>query len=202
MNWPLWFVIGLAIIAALATIIYSIWLNRIAHYRRFLLDNEKITVLAEVRLDDKPVGYLTFYRSTDPVPHQQLTAKMIAAAEGCKVYHLPVSKEPGYNTFRTYHKNKEQFLVAYREWSTSLFHALMAPIEIVLRFTVFPLWTMIDLVSHDHRTAAGILFLPDIGSEERDIVIAAAAKNVSVVETYDELYIKTEEGCDDAQFVF
>ncbi|MFA5091210.1 MAG: hypothetical protein WC483_01040 [Candidatus Paceibacterota bacterium] len=194
MTWPIWFVIGLTIIAALSTVVYAIWLNQVAGYVRTNVDDGRIVPLVMASTEENgPIAILVVYRSPDPLLHRQLQEKMKERLCHFAADAIPLhtTKEPGYNVFRSFHKNKDQLIHAYSEWRHSFFHACMMPIELILRATVFPLWTMLDLVSHEGRVAAALVFHPDVNEETRRII----EKRVSVVETYNDIYFKTEDTC-------
>jgi hypothetical protein len=197
MTWPVWFVVGLVLIAALVTVAYVVWLSSIAGYTEVKIPNEEFSPLAEVLLCDERtgeeelIGYVVAYRNAEPQSPWQLDEKLeskVASERKGKLEHMTVIKEPGYNSFRIYHKNKEMLKDAYKAWSNSAFHAIIMPLELLLRASLFPLWTMIDFVSHERRVAAGLVLFPDVYLSPD--AMSQIKASVSVVEAYNTLYTR------------
>lgn len=206
MTWPLLLVIGLVLIAALISVAYIIWLQSSAGYRELQVANDAVSIIADVYLTDGDAtptaspsgtlaGHIVVYRDTNLQSPWQLADQLKAKIEPTisddpakKFEAVTVVKDPGYNSFRVYHKNKDLLVYAYKAWTNSVFHALVMPIEILLRASLFPLWTMIDFVSHERRVVAGLVLYPELAS--RPETVSLIEDCISIVEAYDALYVR------------
>lgn len=199
-TWPWWFVIGLIVLAALITIAYTIWIKSIAGYTEIQVPNGEVIPVAEVCVNPDadaiiPIGLIVLHRDNDmQVPWQlneRLSSKVtdMLAPNETKLLPLTVVKEPGYNSFRIYHKNKDTFLHAYKAWTNSVFHATLMPLEVLLRASLFPLWSMIDLVSHERRVSAAFIPYFSFDGNGVDRFLSELEKSISIVETYGSIYL-------------
>ncbi len=200
MTWPYWFVIGLVLLAMIVTISYIAWIRSIAEYVEFHIPNDAIAPIACIYVED-PVthtmsmgGYIILYRDANlQAPWQledKLSEKLTLVTNGKETNfeNVDVTKEPGYNSYRIYYKNKELLQHAIKSWSSSIFHALVMPIELLLRISLFPLWTMIDFVSHERRLIAGVIAFPNL--RDRPATLACLKDNISIIEAYNSVYVK------------
>lgn len=200
MVWPYWFVIGLVLLAALVTIAYVIWITSMLGYEELQVPNEVIYPIACIYLPNAETstmelgGIVFIYRDNDLQAPWQLEDKVKTKlspsdwGDSMKLEKLGITKEPGYNSFRIYHKNKELMQHAYQTWTSSVFHAMVMPIELFLRVSLFPLWTMIDFVSHERKVAAGLIVLPNLYNNLA--VLECVQSNVSIIEAYNSIYVK------------
>lgn len=229
MGWPLWFVLGLVILAACITFAYMIWLQEIAGYVEVGLadtHSENAGVIVTVRRrspphahdpraleerDDVPVAVIVASQSKEPTPPWVLDEKMAAKMETSPVVQstrgsaedvvsrVTVVKEPGYNAFIVYHKHIAWLMHASRAWRNSFFHAAMMPVEILLRWSSFPILTMMDMVSHDRRVAACLVVKSGQDATECKRIEEEVKKRVSIIETYDSVYAHVDNS---GEYVF
>jgi len=206
MRWPLLFVIGLVIIAALISMLYMMWLQSVLDYSALGVEEFELNIVAEIRLDNErsevgdaangvegaasegEVAYVVIYREDQPKPAWQLSRQLRSRAKerfpGWIIEEAHMSREPGFNAFRIWNKQREWFFAASQEWMGSAFHAFVMPIEILVRFTLFPVWTMIDFISHE-RCAVAALVMPSCIHEK---LARETFKDLSLVESYYDVY--------------
>jgi len=102
-----------------------------------------------------------------------------------------VTKEPGFNSYLIYHRNRRLLAHAANAWSHSAFHAALMPIEVILRVSLLPLQTMFDFVSHERRVVAG--FIPSLPSLSLVEMAKRVCSMLTIVEGYDCVFYRVNK---------
>ena len=174
-------VIGLLVLAALISSVYIS--SRVINNGYTLLDvnTEEFKTVATIpgKTHDEDISVVV-YRSRIQKPGWELTQElhneMMKRYDGYSARDIKIGLEPGYSAFRIYEKQRDWTISALTEWPTSIFHAIILPIDVFVRSMYFTTWTMIDFVSRDHCIAAAI-----VTKKESDIFNHL---DVSLIETH------------------
>ena len=194
-GWQFVLVVGLILLVIVISWVYVYWMKRRYGYQALDIPPNAIYLAGRIVDDRDPnnPALLVVYREENYLEAWELErnlARLASSKYPSYVLHpLHVTTEPGYNAFRIVEKQKHWLQQAPKTWTSSIFHLMAAPIEIVLRWHYFPIWTMIDFVSHTRHVAAGILIPEASGLSSSDVDKKVKDGELRLIETSDNAYV-------------
>jgi len=181
MDIPYWFIIGVIILAALITLVFSKVLSERDHDFIVLPDGE--TVLFEVYDNGVHVGRIMVNHEHEPV--DQRTGMHNAKHGHRGAVLLPTPRDPGFNACHIIRKYKRLFKSAMADYSSTPIAMPFFPFEVLIRVAFFPVFTAVDIVSHDRKVF--LYFVPD------DINYRKIPEGVHLVEFYRGVHLSVRD---------
>lgn len=167
--WSIYIALGIVTLAGIISVIYMWWYKSRRGFTRLAVESEKLTIIGEcvIRAESgyqaftEEAGQVLVYSSASLLSPMELDAKALEVMHRDYPDHaiipLPIPLEPGYNAFRIADKQLTWLSNAMVAWRSSVFHALMLPLELFLRWSFLPTWMMIDFVDHVGRYYAAVI---------------------------------------------
>ena len=179
-----WVVISIVMITAVISLCYISTIKKRFGYRALDLIDGEANVVTEMEDIDGEVVYVIVYRekeiASEEKLHQAAEVKVHERFPNHCYIPIDMTKEPGFGAHHTWAKQSKWFSQSLKLWSGSVFHTMVAPLELFIRATVFPLWALLDFITRDRKAVAAIC------TKAR---IPPSLRRVTLIEGYETVYV-------------